>query len=77
MGKKQKKQKKRQREEREETPNNTVHIMWHFNVSTFSILLLSSLYNGACHLNAEFQRIGTRDKKAFFRVQCKKNRGKQ
>ena len=51
--------------------------MWHFNVSTFSILLLSSLYNGACHLNAEFQRIGTRDKKAFFRVQCKKNRGKQ
>ena len=23
-------------------------------------------------MNAEFQRIGTRDKKAFFRVQCKK-----
>ena len=58
--------------EGKKTPNKTVHIMWHFNVSTFSILLLSSLYNGACHLNAEFQRIGTRDKKAFFRVQCKK-----
>ena len=29
------------------------------------------------HLNAEFQRIARRDKKAFFSNQCKKNRGKQ
>ena len=29
------------------------------------------------HLNAEFQRIARRDKKAFFSTQCKKNRGKQ
>ena len=29
------------------------------------------------HLNAEFQRIARRDKKAFFSDQCKKNRGKQ
>ena len=29
------------------------------------------------HLNAEFQRIARRDKKAFLRDQCKKNRGKQ
>ena len=30
------------------------------------------------HLNAEFQRIAKRDKKAFFSDQCKKkNRGKQ
>ena len=29
------------------------------------------------HLNAEFQRIARRDKKAFFRDQCKKKRGKQ
>ena len=28
-------------------------------------------------LNAEFQRIARRDKKAFFSDQCKKNRGKQ
>ena len=26
------------------------------------------------HLNAEFQRIARRDKKAFFRDQCKKTR---
>ena len=29
------------------------------------------------HLNAEFQTIARRDKKAFFSDQCKKNRGKQ
>ena len=29
------------------------------------------------HLNAEFQRIARRDKKAFFSDQCKKNRGKE
>ena len=29
------------------------------------------------HLNAEFQRIARRDKKAFLSHQCKKNRGKQ
>ena len=29
------------------------------------------------HLNAEFQRITRRDKKAFLKDQCKKNRGKQ
>ena len=29
------------------------------------------------HLNAEFQRIAKRDKKAFLSDQCKKNRGKQ
>ena len=29
------------------------------------------------HLNAEFQRVARRDKKAFPRDQCKKNRGKQ
>ena len=30
------------------------------------------------HLNAEFQRIARRDKKAFFGVQCKEiNKGKQ
>ena len=29
------------------------------------------------HLNAEFQRIARRDKKAFLSNQCKKNRGKQ
>ena len=29
------------------------------------------------HPNAEFQRIARRDKKAFFRDQCKKNRVKQ
>ena len=29
------------------------------------------------HLNAEFQRIPRRDKKAFLSDQCKKNRGKQ
>ena len=29
------------------------------------------------HLNAEFQRIARRDKKAFFSDQCKKNRGIQ
>ena len=29
------------------------------------------------HLNAEFQRIARRDKKAFFSDKCKKNRGKQ
>ena len=29
------------------------------------------------HLNAEFQRIARRDKKAFLRDQCKDNRGKQ
>ena len=29
------------------------------------------------HLNAEFQRIARRDKKAFFRDQCKEIRGKQ
>ena len=28
------------------------------------------------HLNAEFQRIARRDKKAFLGDQCKKNRGK-
>ena len=28
-------------------------------------------------LNAEFQRIGRRDEKAFLSDQCKKNRGKQ
>ena len=29
------------------------------------------------HLNAEFQRIARRNKKAFLTEQCKKNRGKQ
>ena len=29
------------------------------------------------NLNAEFQRIAKRDKKAFLSDQCKKNRGKQ
>ena len=29
------------------------------------------------HLNAEFQKIARRDKKAFLSDQCKKNRGKQ
>ena len=29
------------------------------------------------HLNAEFQRIVRRDKKAFFSDQCKENRGKE
>ena len=29
------------------------------------------------HVNAEFQRIARRDKKAFLSNQCKKNRGKQ
>ena len=29
------------------------------------------------HLNAEFQRIGRRDKKALLRDQCKEIRGKQ
>ena len=29
------------------------------------------------HLNVEFQRITSRDKKAFLSDQCKKNRGKQ
>ena len=29
------------------------------------------------HLNAEFQRIARRDKKALLSDQCKKNRGKQ
>ena len=29
------------------------------------------------HLNAEFQRIARRDKKAFLSDQCKKNAGKQ
>ena len=29
------------------------------------------------HLNAEFQRIARRDKKAFLSDQCKKNRGKE
>ena len=29
------------------------------------------------HLNAEFQRIARRDKKAFFSDQCKEIRGKQ
>ena len=29
------------------------------------------------HLNAEFQRIARRDKKAFFSDQCKKKRGKK
>ena len=29
------------------------------------------------HLNAEFQRIVRRDKKAFLSYQCKKNRGNQ
>ena len=29
------------------------------------------------HLNAEFQRIARRDKKAFLSDQCKKNRGKK
>ena len=29
------------------------------------------------HLNAEFQRIARRDKKAFLSDHCKKNRGKQ
>ena len=29
------------------------------------------------HLNAEFQRIASRDKKAFLSDQCKKIRGKQ
>ena len=29
------------------------------------------------HLNAEFQRIARRDKKAFFSDQCKETRGKQ
>ena len=29
------------------------------------------------HLKAEFQRITRRDKKAFLKDQCKKNRGKQ
>ena len=29
------------------------------------------------HLNAEFQRIARRDKKAFLSDQCEENRGKQ
>ena len=29
------------------------------------------------HLNADFQRIARRDKKAFLSDQCKRNRGKQ
>ena len=29
------------------------------------------------HLHAEFQRIARRDKKAFFKDQCKETRGKQ
>ena len=29
------------------------------------------------HLNAEFQRIARRDKKAFLSEQCRNNRGKQ
>ena len=29
------------------------------------------------HLNSEFQRIASRDKKAFLRDQCKEIRGKQ
>ena len=29
------------------------------------------------HLNAEFQRIARRDKKAFLSNQCKKNGGRQ
>ena len=29
------------------------------------------------HVNAEFQRIARRDKKAFLSDHCKKNRGKQ
>ena len=29
------------------------------------------------HLNAEFQRIARRDKKAFLSDQCQKNRGEQ
>ena len=29
------------------------------------------------HLNAEFQRIARRDKKAFFSDQCKEKRGKE
>ena len=29
------------------------------------------------HLNAEFQRIARRDKKALLSDQCKRNRGKQ
>ena len=29
------------------------------------------------HLNAEFQRIARRDKKAFLSDQCKENKGKQ
>ena len=29
------------------------------------------------HLNAKFQRIARRDKKAFLSDQCKENRGKQ
>jgi len=29
------------------------------------------------HLNAEFQRIARRDKKAFLNEQCKEIRGKQ
>ena len=29
------------------------------------------------HLNAEFQRITRRDKKAFLSDQCKENRGKE
>ena len=29
------------------------------------------------HLNAEFQRIARRDKKAFLSDQCKENRGKK
>ena len=29
------------------------------------------------HLNAEFQRIARRDKKAFFSDRCKRNRGKE
>ena len=32
---------------------------------------------GYTHLNAEFQRIARRDKKAFLSDQCKRNRGKQ
>ena len=32
---------------------------------------------GYTHLNAEFQRIARRDKKAFLSDQCKETRGKQ
>ena len=39
-----------------------------FNITVIQVYALKERYK---HLNAEFQRIARRDKKAFFRDQCK------